>query len=238
MENCSELAIPSMATYWSRQFGEVDHGGAGARGVGLFSYLYHEYVTAIGAACVQGQGQMGTRPSAEVRCYVLANNLVRGLIPGPFSHDVPLVATDAWHRTVSQAFLSFCHPYARFPEYLLLGATCRAPEVCCESQEVWFYRQDPGGRSAGKQGKPPVSKATIVLPSVTAGSFVAANGSTGTVIVNTTAAPRKATIKLTDMPRGAVIYRADRSVERRFDTPVKEVVMTLEPFGTRMVVVP
>ena len=34
LENVSELAIPYMATYWSRQFGEVGVGAADARRVG------------------------------------------------------------------------------------------------------------------------------------------------------------------------------------------------------------
>ena len=34
MENTSELAIPYMATYWSRQFGEFDLGGVGWAGRG------------------------------------------------------------------------------------------------------------------------------------------------------------------------------------------------------------
>ena len=237
MENCSELAIPYMATYWSRQFGEIDHGGLGARGVGLFSYLYHEYVTAIGAACVQGQGENGTQPSAELRCHVLANNLTRGLIPGPFSNDVPLKTDDAWRRTVLQAFRSFCRPYARFPEYLLLGTTCRPPEVQCDSHEVWFYRADASGKRLQRHG-PAVSKVTISLPTVTAGSFAANDGSTGTVVVNTTAVPQQATIRLVVARPGVVLYQADRSVEKRFDGPVAEVVVTLEPFGTRMIVAP
>lgn len=235
MENVSELAIPYMATYWSRQFGEVDHGGVGARGIGLFSYLYHEYVTAIGAACVQGQGLLGTLPSAELRCHVLANNLTRGLIPGPFLHDVPLEAgKDGWKAQVSQAYLAFCKPYKSFPEYLLLGETLRPPAIDCAERKVWFWRQDSGGEPL-KPGGPKVAKATVALPCVIAGRFAAADGSTGTVIVNPTALAQPASVHL-DGARNAVLYRADRSEETRWPSAPAVARISLEPFGVRVLV--
>ena len=239
LENCNELTIPYSATYWSRQFGEVDHGLVGARGVGLFSYLYHEYVTAIGAACVQGQGAHGTRPSAELRCYVLGNNLTRGLIPGPFIQDVPLQPTDDWHRMVSAAYFAFCRPYARFPEYLLRGSTCRPPTIACEQQEVWFYRQGARAQSlkpGGPKLDPKLDQATIRLPVVTAGSFAAEDGSIGTVIVNMTAQPREAKVKLSAGGRSAVLYRADRVEQRHWQSSPAEIGLSLEPFGVRMLV--
>ena len=235
MENCSEVTIPCMATYWSRQFGEVDHGSVGARGVGLFSYLYHEYVTAIGAACVQGQGPLGTRPSAELRCYVLANNLTRGLIPGPFIQDVPLDATrDPWKAQVAQAYFTFCKPYAHFPEYLLLGESRRPPAVGCATQDVWFWRQDAKGQ-AQKAGGPKVVKAVVQLPCVTAGSFAAADGSVGTIIVNTTPQPQHAQLALAGN-KSATLYRADRTIERRLESPPATLDVALEPFGVRLLV--
>ncbi len=103
VENCGETIIPVMATYWSRQFGVVDHGVTGGRSVGLFSYLYHEYVTAIGAAMVQGQGPHAARGSPGLRCQALANNLARGLIPCPFDNDAPLVTRDALKAQIARA---------------------------------------------------------------------------------------------------------------------------------------
>lgn len=236
MENVSEVAIPYMATYWSRQFGEVDHGATGARGVGLFSYLYHEYVTAIGAACVQGQGPLGVRGSAELRCHVLANNLTRGLIPGPFIQDVPLEPTnDKWKSQVAEAYFAFCKPYARFPEYLLLGETRRPPQVECAEHEVWFYRQDSRGQSF-KPGGPKVVKATVKLPVVTAGSFVAADGSIGTVIVNATSQTQTATVRLNGPKTYATLFRANRTEEKRWERSPDKVEVKLEPFGTRCLV--
>ncbi len=221
VENTNELLIPWMATFWSRQFGEVEHGAMGARGVGLFSYLYHEYVTAIGAACVQGQGRRSTRPSAELRCYVLANNLVRGLIPGPFMNDVPLEpANDPWKSKVSRAFFAFCKPYAHFPEYLLLGESCRPPVLECAEQEVWFWRTER-------------ERATVRLPTVNVGSFRAPDGARATIVVNTTDRPQRAAVHLKGP---AVVYRADRTVEQRWDGSSPGLELMLEPFEVRVVV--
>jgi len=238
LENTSELAIPYMATYWSRQFGEVDHGVTGGRGIGLFSYLYHEYVTAIGAACVQGQGARGTRPSAALRCHVLANNLVRGLIPGPFIQHVPLEADDPWTAQVARAYFSYCKPYARFPEYLVLGSTRRPPKIACPDVDAWFYRHSTEGQPL-KRGGPKVVKVPIKLPAVTAGSFAAADGSVGTVIVNATPEPQTATLAL-PLPAGsAVLYRADRSEVRRWQRvdAGQEITMPLDPLATMMLLV-
>jgi hypothetical protein len=236
MENVSEVAIPYMATYWSRQFGEVDHGATGARGVGLFSYLYHEYVTAIGAACVQGQGPLGVRGSAELRCHILANNLTRGLIPGPFIQDVPLEPmNDKWKVPVAEAYFAFCKPYARFPEYLMLGETRRPPPIECADHEVWFYRQDARGQSL-KPGGPKVVKATVKLPVVTAGCFIAADGSVGTVIVNATSQAQIATVRLGGPSKSATLFCADRSEEKRWERPPDKIEVMLEPFGTRFLV--
>jgi hypothetical protein len=235
MENCGEPAIPWMATYWSRQFGEVDHGCAGARGVGLFSYLYHEYVTAIGAACVQGQGQSGTRPSAELRCVALANNLTRGLIPGPFLQDVPLESPEgSWASQVARAYFAFCKPYACFPEYLLLGETRRPPTLRCAEQEVWFWRGDARGQPL-RPGGPKVRKTILKLPAVTAGSFAAADGSLGTIIVNTTTRPQQVALR-PEAGKLAVLYSADRTKERHWAAAPAEISITLEPFGTRMLI--
>ncbi|NCO41827.1 MAG: hypothetical protein AUJ96_32375 [Armatimonadetes bacterium CG2_30_66_41] len=234
MENVSELAIPYMATYWSRQFGEVDHGAVGARGGGLFSYLYHEYVTAIGAACVQGQGQLGTRPSPELRRCVLANNLTRGLVPGPFLNDVPLQPSNKWQEEIAPAFFSYCQPYARFPEYLVLGTTRRPPDVQCASVEAWFYRQDANGEPL-KPGGPKVVKAAIALPAVAAGSFEGADESVGTVLVNTTRVDQDATVRLLRTPKSAILYRADRTQEGA-EAPTQEIRLHLEPLGTRVLV--
>ena len=235
-ENCCELTIPYFATYWSRQFGVIDQAAVNAHGVGLFSYLYHEYVTAIGAACVQGQGSKDARPTAQMRCYALANNLARGLVPGPFMLDVQLEAGDAWHAAVSQAFFSYCRPYARFPEYLVLGAARRPPAIQCAEVELLFYRDDPKGQAMRPGGKK-VSQTAIALPAVTAGSFAAADGSVGTVIVNATASPQQAKAILSAPGKSAALYEADRREVQRWAQAPAEIPVSLEPFGARMLVV-
>lgn len=241
MENESDLAVPLMATYWSRQFGEVDIGGVpGARGVGLFSYIYHDYVTAIGAACVQGQGPQGTNPDVLLRCRVLANNLTRGLIPGPFMHLVPLdPGNDPYKRASGEAFLSFCRPYSRFPEYLLLGRCIPPAPVACDAVETWYYHRKLAPDEARDADKREEAKTKLAIAAVTAGAFEAANGSEAHVVVNATPDARKATVAL---PGGAeaVVFSPERNELSRVAASkgTRQVVMDLEPFGVRVVVIP
>lgn len=237
MENVSELAIPWMSTYWSRQFGEVDHGAVGARGVGLFSYLYHDYVTAIGAACVQGQGLHGTRPHPGLRRYVLANNLVRGLIPGPFLSDVPLEPQGGWQSEIAPAYFAYCQPYARFADYLLLGRSSRPPALQCADVELWYYRQDATGEPL-RPGGPKVRKVPIALPAVVAGRFEAPDGSFGTVLANSTTDPQEVTLMFAPDPRPLqVLNSAGSELARVVPGPgPARVQLTLEPLGTRVIV--
>ncbi len=210
----------------------------GARGIGLFSYLYHEYVTAIGAACVQGQGARSTRPSAGLRCRVLANNLTRGLIPGPFMHHVPLEPSNDWEKQVSRAYFSYCRPYKLFPEYLLLGITCPPPEIDCERTSVSFYRYDSKGQPI-RRGGPKVSKAFLDIPAVSAGSFQTKDGSIATILANVTDQPQTARIALPEDTDRAVLYRSDRTELRSWSRPSEgtRIDVSLEPFGTRMLIV-
>jgi hypothetical protein len=217
----------------------VDIGGVtGARGVGLFSYIYHDYVTAIGAACVQGQGPLGTEPDALLRCRVFANNLTRGLIPGPFMNLVPLDSgKESNKRAASAAFLSYCRPYSRFPEYLLLGR-CRPPATIeCEQVPTWYWAAKPEKGTKQKTGEPPPGSKTLSLDAVTAGAFEAANGSMAHVIVNATPDPRKATATLPPGPE-AVVFSAERKELSRVPAAKTErrVPLELEPFGVRIVV--
>ena len=112
-----------MSTYWSRQFAIIDYPLQGFRGVGLFSYLYHEYVPAMAAAVVQGQGATWHKPDALMRVKAMADATARGLTLAPFASDcsasasAPVsVSTSAsansnnaseWTRVVSTAFFSF-----------------------------------------------------------------------------------------------------------------------------------
>lgn len=240
LENTSELAVPLMATYWSRQFSVVDIGGIhGSRGTGLFSYLYHEYVTAIGAACVQGQGPLGTRPDVLVRCRALANNLTRGLIPGPFLHDVPLKpGNDPWKKAVSAAFLSYCRPYAKFSEYLILGRTRRPCRVECGQVASWYWKRRLKGDDQRDPAKVADAKAELLLEAVTAGSFEAGDGSRAHFIVNATPDPQKATAIL-PAEGEAIVFSADRRELKKIGAAEGErrVPFDLEPFGVRVIVV-
>ena len=237
VENCGEMLIPVMATYWSRQFGVLDQGSDGEGPVGLFSYLYHEYVTAIGAAVVQGQGPQGARVSAGLRCQALAHNLARGLIPCPFSHDVPLEAGDARRAQIARAYFSFCEPFGRFPEFLVLGETCPPPKLRCSQRAEWFETDQASGAKKGV-AKPRVRHATRPLPVVVAGRFAAPNGDTSTILVNATPEPQRVTVTPAEHGRPATLCRADASVDTRWPTLPAEIDITLEPFGSRMLVVP
>ena len=232
VETCGEMIIPVMATYWSRQFGVLDHGSSGEGPIGLFSYLYHEYVTAIGAAMVQGQGPQGARISPGLRCQALAHNVTRGLIPCPFAHQVPLEAKGKWAEQVSQAYFTFCRPFASFPEYLLLGETLHPPEVICKEREEWFIPRQRKG--SAKKAEKPEKRTTRPLPSVVAGRFKAPDGSIGTVIVNATPQPQQVTVKNPGQGGPAKLHRVDKSVELSFDSLPAELVVELEPFGVRM----
>jgi hypothetical protein len=83
---------------------------------------------------------------------------------------------------------------------------------------------------------PKVVKATLKLPTVTAGSFEAADSSVGTIIVNTTSKPRLAIVEVPPGARAAALYRADRTEVKRWETVPAEISLTLEPYGARMLV--
>ncbi len=231
IEHSNELAIPYMATQWTRQGAEVGP----VRGVGLFSYLYHECIPLLGDGYSLGQGMPNTWGSAELRCYRMANTLARGLIPTVYMEQVAPESKDEWVRTVSRAFAAYCRPYSRFPEYLLLGTTRRPPQIECPEQEVWYWQADEQGEKLpdGRRAR----KATICRPTVVAGSFEAEDGSLGTVIVNVTARPQRPTVRLTANGRSTTLFGADRKAERRWDACPSQIALSLEPFGVRMLVV-
>lgn len=233
-ENCGEMIIPVMATYWSRQFGVLDTGSSGEGPVGLFSYLYHEYVTAIGAALVQGQGPQGAKVSAGLRCQALANSLARGLILCPFSHDAPLDASDERRAQMARAFFACCEPVGSFPEFFMLGETLHPPTVTCAEREEWYET----AQKAEKGLKPKaVRHATRPLPCVVAGRFAAPDGAVGTVLVNATPEPQRATVATGARGRRAALYRADKTLETALEPAQETLSLTLEPFGIRLLVV-
>lgn len=235
LENVSELAIPYMATYWSRQFGEVDVGCADARGIGLFSYLYHEYVTAIGAACVQGQGELGSQPPAELRAFVLSNNLVRGLIPGPFMHHVPLSGGSTWSRHVATAYCAYSRPYAHFAEYLILGCARRPPPLDCATFDTYLWRRDAVRGTPRRENGVPVVQIPVTLPTVNVGAFEAKDGSVAAFVVNSTAEAQDAAVHLSGV-RAVSVLDSERALLRTVETPEGGglVRLHLGPFAVRV----
>lgn len=131
MEQCSELASTRAATFWSRQFAVIDYPFVNAHGLGVFSYLYHQNVTALAAAMVQGQG-LGA-PTATLRRQAIANAVVRGLPPVPFDSDVSPRFVDtqdpsvSWQRNITRSFAASAPLFASFTRYLLQGRTLRPP---------------------------------------------------------------------------------------------------------------
>ena len=231
MENLNELAIPWMATFWSRQFAPVHYGGRGTRSVGLFSYLYHEYVTLIGAACVQGQGDLSALPDPGLRCMALANNLVLGLIPGPLVDHVPLEPDDTWTEMVSRAFFAFCRPYAVYPEYLLLGRMRRPPMIECEDVDRWYWVVDHEHGTPQAPDGPPLRREGVSLPSVRVGAFEAPDGKTTAVfVVNATDAPRAVAVA---MPADSLV-----SVRGTDGAPVAEPAHERDGHGLRFTLAP
>lgn len=191
-EQTSELAIQLSGTFWSRQFTVIDYPVFNARGVGLFSYIYHEYVTAMGAAVVQGQGLMGKQPDYLMRTTALANTLVRGLIAVPFAADVDST-NSAWHRNCSAAFFSYAAVPKYYKEWLVFGATIPPPQIVSRNLTTWFWR--------GKAASP--FRYNTTIPAVVVGAFTNRFGCQGIVLASVSPAVQSTTVTLppfTKMP--------------------------------------
>eukprot|EP01051_Picozoa_sp_SAG22_P009397 SAG22_NODE_782_length_7256_cov_8.627498_3_plen_620_part_00 len=163
-EQTSELAIPWMGTYWSRQFALVDYprqcsgtaAGAciepGFEGVGLFSYVYHEYATAMAAALVQGQGGTGpTRRGVLFQVKAMADSLAMGLAMAPFDWMVQANVTREvngypaeWVRVTSDAFFAYAGVMPLFREWLVFGETLRPMRLRCANVSTFYW--SAGGR--------------------------------------------------------------------------------------------
>jgi hypothetical protein len=74
------------------------------------------------------------------------------------------------------------------------------------------------------------------LPCVLAGRFAAPDGRTGTVLVNATPEPQRATVTTAERGRPAALHRADKSIETTWDALPADLEIDLEPFGSRMLI--
>ena len=124
-ERVSELNIPLMATYWSRQFAQQNWMLSGGFGEPVFNYLYHDYITTIAAAMVQGQGI--NHPGYMLRRAVIADSLCRGLILGPFDSDISVHPPGQWQANISSLFFNVSQAYVPYREYVSLGQLIRPP---------------------------------------------------------------------------------------------------------------
>lgn len=231
-EQPSELTIQLMGSYWSRQFAPFDYPWPTTRSVGLFSYLYHEYVTAIAAALSQGQGGMGTRPDYTVRAYAMARGLVKGLLPGPFASQVPLNPTDSWTQNTTAAMASYARAFAAFPEFLSVGRTLHPVSVVAGNGPIhtWIYNKI-------KQ------RVNVTVEAGLAGSFANPKGDHGTVFASVVNRPVNATLDL----QGAGIVSGNETlvydprtgavVQRFQGVPSSVDLACTQPYATRMVVV-
>ena len=221
-EQTSELSIPYMGTYWSRQFAVTSYPLWGFEGVGLFSYLYHEFVPAMSAALVQGQGPSGVPEECDYRMRVtaMALGLTRGTTLMPFDHDVLLAGGDSWHRNVSAAFFSFAGVSAAFPEWLVLGESVVPPALGCANLSAWYFRHD------ARTGN--VTKQPIVLRSAVVGSFRADDGTTGTVVASVTHQPQTVSIPSVG---ARVLYDGRRTELRRWSAGAAPAAVECELAG-------
>ncbi|MDD2598322.1 MAG: hypothetical protein PHO37_03730 [Kiritimatiellae bacterium] len=57
------------------------------------------------------------------------------------------------------------------------------------------------------------------------------------MIVNATPLLQKATVEFAEQGHSAKLHRSDKSVERSFDSLPQDLIVELEPFGVRMLIV-
>ncbi len=229
-ENCGEMLIPVMASFWSRQFGVVDHATPGDETVGLFSYLYHEYVTAIAAAMVQGQGPRNAAPSPGLRAQAMAHALVRGLIPCPFALLVPTEGPPERHPPMAKAFIGFAPAYGRFSEFLVLGETLRPPPLRCEQREEQYTVRD-GQLGAGAR------RVKVSLPNVVAGRFRSPSGAIATVLANPTDTEQTAEVDPFEAGRPAKLYGGDGETVGEWSELPSRCAVKVPPYSCRLLVV-
>ncbi len=216
IEQCGEAVIPISAVMWARQCSEVNEQVNNCRSIAAFPYIYHEYQMVLGDGFSVGQGMWATCGSYELRCFRLANALARGLIPTVYMEQVALDAEDEWTQKVSQAFVSFCRPFAKFQDYLLQGVTQRPLRMQCDNQTVWHYMVSDDGTgellSDGRMAK----KVFISRPTCVIGSFKKEDDSLGSVVVNSTFFKQNVEISLPDGFSAAELYNADRELLKKW----------------------
>jgi len=233
MEQTSELSIPYVASFWSRQFAVTDYPVWSARGEGIFSYLYHEYITAMGAAEVQGQGIMSQRPDYRMRCRALANSLVRGLIQVPFANDIQLAtnkpppAKGTWFDQVRVCLSAFTPMAKAFPAILFTGEAGPPPAVLSPAMVIPVARNSGWGN--------------ITLPVVIAGTF-RTPGQVATVLASASATDAVADVHLAEWwgglnGTGTAVYNGTGHLLRRFPGVPPNITVALGAYGTRMIVI-
>ena len=183
-EQASELGMPYLGAYWTRQFWQVASQGADMAGtaamnpnaidavnVGAFAYMYHEHALGLAAAQFQGQGELaqpgGGGEPYQLRALVIMSAVSRGLMPAPFAHDVNdtrSATRDEWHVRVASANAAANRAWAAWaPDVLAVGVAVMPPRVDGPVLRTHEAIRDAGGV---------VQPRELVLSAVQFGSFL------------------------------------------------------------------
>lgn len=232
-ENEGELMIPWQGTCWARTYHIVNHPYPHAWGEPVYAYLYHEFITSIGAALIYGLGQKAVTGAIddETRVYAMARNLVFGQLQGDFTSAVALNADGKAESPASRAYIAFSRPLARHSDYLILGTIRRPLALECATTTLTLRGEGP----------PEI----IELPAVIHSVFEAPQearvkgGRVAAIIANATDAAQAATLSLPEPYPGADQvareFRDGRLVTETTVTPGGELALTLPPLGTAFV---
>ncbi|EDQ88515.1 uncharacterized protein MONBRDRAFT_26277 [Monosiga brevicollis MX1] len=189
-EQVSELTIPLMATYWSRQFAQQHYFFFRGYGEPIFNFLYHEFVTTIGAAEVQGQGEVAQYRSVVLRRAVIGDCVARGMLQGPFDSDVSLAPVPgSFSQNISMLFFNISATYSHYAEYVTLGQMVRPPisrnPVDLTTTLVW------------KRGNGSFVREAVNTSALRLGAFMAPEGTVGILIVNIDDVTHSVTLDIT-----------------------------------------
>jgi hypothetical protein len=203
-EDENELTIPWTPTSWTRDFRILDWQHFNAWGVPVFTYMYHQYASSIGAAVYHGSG---FNPAPETRTYAMARCLAYGLHEGEFTSEIMMNGQGRPETLQSRAYFSYARPLSDHSAFLVLGTMLRPLELKCSNTRLPFRRRPPMSRAAAQEFQkaraagqqfpgPAVQDFPLDLPAVVQGVFQAPDGRIGVILVNATDTSQQATLRL------------------------------------------
>lgn len=224
IEKCGEGMLQRMQTFYNRSHCITDHHLDDGAAIGLFPYLYHEYLPLLSAPPLRDW------KSYALRRRSLAVALTQGLIPGLYHWEWP-EPTDTprpYPTAVGAAFTAYAPAGRSAPEFLHRGRCVRPPAITCADDTIPI-------------GTPTLDTASdeppLRLPSVIAGSFVSADGHIGTILVNATDKPQKAVVATTWTGRPAELQSRERRRQQSWPSLPPRIELSLEPLGVRWLVI-